>query len=48
MDGEGLRPAQDLLSQGVEERRPGATLLAKVSQRCGVDAKDSHCATSES
>ena len=33
---------------GVEERRPGATLLAKVSHRCGVVAKDSHCATVES
>ena len=47
-DGEGLLPAQDLLSQGVEERRPGATLLAKVSHRCGVVAKDSHCTTLES
>ena len=44
-NGEGYCPAQDLLSQGVEERRPGATLLAKVSHRCGVVAKDSHCAT---
>ena len=46
--GEGLRPAQDLLSQGVEERRPGATRLAKVSHCCGVVAKDSHRATLES
>ena len=45
---EGLRPAQDLLSQGVEERRPGATRLAKVSHCCGVVAKDSHRATLES
>ena len=44
-DGEGLRPAQDPLSQGVEERRPGATLLAKRSHCCGVVAKDSHRAT---
>ena len=47
-DGEGLLPAQDRLSQGVEERRPGATLLAKGSHRCGGVAKDSHCATLES
>ena len=44
-NGEGFCPAQDLLSQGVEERRPGATLLAKVSHRCGVVAKDSRRAT---
>ena len=48
MDGEGLLPAQDRLSQGVEERRPGVTLLVKGSHRCGVVAKDSHCATLES
>ena len=46
-NGEGFCPAQDLLSQGVEERRPGATHLAKVSHRCGVVAKDSHRATLE-
>ena len=40
VDGEGPRPAQDHLSQGVEERRPGATLLAKVSHRSGGGAKD--------
>ena len=45
VDGEGPRPAQDPLSQGVEERRPGATLLAKVSHRSGGGAKDSHRAT---
>ena len=44
-DGEGLRPAQELLSQGVEERRSCATLLAKISHRCGVVAKYSHRAT---
>ena len=44
-DGEGLCPAQVLLSQGVEERRLGATLLAKVSHRCGGVAKDTHRAT---
>ena len=44
-NGEGFCPAQDLLSQGVEERRPGATHLAKGSHRCGVVAKDSHIAT---
>ena len=44
-DGEGLRPAQDLLSQGVEERGSCATFLAKISHRCGVVTKDSHRAT---
>ena len=44
-DGEGLRPAQDLLSQGVEERRSSASLLAEIRHRCGVVAKDSHRAT---
>ena len=44
-DGEGLSPAQDLLSQGVEERRSCATLLANLSHSCGVVAKDSHSAT---
>ena len=42
-DGERLRPAQDRLSQGVEERRPGASLLAEISHCCGVVAKDSQC-----
>ena len=45
VDGEGPRPAQDLLSQGGEERRPGATLLAKASHRSGGGAKDSHRVT---
>ena len=44
-DGEGLRPAQDLLSQGVGERRSCASLLADIRHRCGVVTKDSHRAT---
>ena len=47
MDGDGLDLAQDRRSQGVEERRPGATPLAKGMHSCGVVAKDNHCATSE-
>ena len=46
-DGDGLHLAQDRRSQGVEERRPGATPLAKGMHSCGVVAKDNHCATSE-
>ena len=44
-NGEGLRPAQDLLSEGVEEKRSCATLHAKISHRCGVVTKDSPRAT---
>ena len=46
-DGEGLRPAQDLPSQGVEEKRSCATHLAKISHRCGVAAKEPPCDPAE-
>ena len=43
-DGDGLHLAQDRRSQGVEERRPRGTPLAKGMHSCGVVAKDNHCA----
>ena len=38
---ERLRPTQDLLSDGVEKRRPGAPLFAKI--RHGSDFVAEHC-----
>ena len=40
-DGERLRPAQDLLSNAVQQGRPGAPLLAEVSNRRDVVAEHS-------
>ena len=44
-DGQRLRPVQDRLSQGVEQRRPAAPLISEISHSCGVVAEDSYCAT---
>ena len=35
-----LRPTQDLLSQRVQKRRPGAPLLAQIGHRSAVVAKN--------
>ena len=41
-DGEGLRPTQDLLSQGVEKQRPGASFLVEIGYCCAVVAEDGY------
>ena len=46
-DGERLRPAQDLLSDGVQQRRPGAPLLAEISYCRDVVTVDRHGETAQ-
>ena len=46
-DGVRLRSAQDLLSDGVQQRRPGAPFLAEISYCRDVVAVDRHGVTAQ-